>query len=115
MGAVSITDKSRTPNIDMFNVLGIGVAVNVKTSTLVFNSFNRSLCLTPKRCSSSIINNPKSANFTSFDNNLCVPTTISNLPVSKFSIVSLISLAVLNLDKIPISTGKFSKRCSIVS
>ena len=59
MGAVSITDKSRTPNIDMFNVLGIGVAVNVKTSTLVFNSFNRSLCLTPKRCSSSIINNPK--------------------------------------------------------
>ncbi len=54
------------PNMDICSVRGIGVAVNVRTSTCERNCFKRSLCLTPKRCSSSITNNPRSANSTSF-------------------------------------------------
>ena len=65
-----MTDKSLIPNIDIWRVRGIGVAVKVKTSTFFFNSLSASLCLTPKRCSSSIMINPKSANSTSLDKTL---------------------------------------------
>ena len=75
---------SLIPTIDICIVLGIGVAVIVKTSTLVFNCFIFSFAFTPKRCSSSIINNPKSLNSTSLLSNLCVPTTISISPKAKF-------------------------------
>ena len=45
------------------SVRGIGVAVIVSTSTCARIAFNRSLCETPKRCSSSTTSRPRSANF----------------------------------------------------
>jgi len=58
----------------------MGVAVNVSTSTFFLSSFNFSLCLTPKRCSSSITSNPKSEKATSADRRRCVPIIISICP-----------------------------------
>src|ERR1035438_6393540 len=53
LGGVSITDMSRNPSNDICSVLGMGVALMAITSTCFFNCLSRSLCLTPKRCSSS--------------------------------------------------------------
>src|SRR3990172_4992431 len=58
--------KSLTSASVMWSVLGIGVAVSVKTSTSFFSSLSRSLSFTPKRCSSSITTRPMSLNSTSF-------------------------------------------------
>ena len=66
-------DISLTPNKDICNVLGIGVADKVKTSILVFNSLSFSFCSTPKRCSSSMMSKPKSLKLISLLSNLCVP------------------------------------------
>ena len=52
-------DRSRKPPSVMFNVRGIGVAVSVSMSTSARRRFNRSLSLTPKRCSSSTITKPQ--------------------------------------------------------
>ena len=68
---------SLTPVNEKYNVRGIGVAESVNTSTLSCKDFNFSLCLTPNRCSSSIINNPKSAKANLSFKSLCVPITIS--------------------------------------
>ena len=82
-GGVLITDKSRAPNKENCNVLGIGVADKVRISTLDFIFFSLSLMFTPNFCSSSIINNPKSLNFISFPTILCVPIKISIFPFSR--------------------------------
>ena len=58
-GGVSITLMSRTLTSAMCRVRGIGVAVRVRTSTSVRSCFRRSLCATPKRCSSSMISRPR--------------------------------------------------------
>ena len=60
-------DMSRIPTSDMFNVRGMGVAVIVSTSTRLRICLMRSLCATPKRCSSSTTRRPRSLNRTSFD------------------------------------------------
>src|SRR5699024_8411595 len=112
-GGVSIIDKSLIPNIDMCNVLGIGVAVKVNTSTFVLISLIFSLCLTPNRCSSSTINKPKSLYTMSFDNNLCVPMTISTLPVFNFEIMSVCSFLVRKRLNKPISIG-YSLNLSVI-
>ena len=65
-----MTEKSRKPSILMARVLGMGVAVKVKMSVSALKDFNASLCLTPNRCSSSTIINPRSLNLSSFDSNL---------------------------------------------
>ena len=59
-------DKSLAPKSENCNVLGIGVAVNVKESTFVLNAFSLSLILTPNFCSSSTISKPRSLKCTSF-------------------------------------------------
>ncbi len=46
----------------MCRVRGIGVAVRVSTSTCVRSCLIRSLCFTPKRCSSSTTSSPRSLN-----------------------------------------------------
>jgi len=51
-------DKSRMPENAIFNVLGIGVAVNVKMSISLRSDLMRSFCRTPNRCSSSMTSNP---------------------------------------------------------
>ena len=65
-GGVFIIERSRAPNKENCNVLGIGVAVNVKVSIFALKDFNLSLIFTPNFCSSSIISKPKSLNFISF-------------------------------------------------
>ena len=57
-GGVSMIERSRTLDIAIWRVRGIGVAVNVRTSTWVRSCFSLSLCLTPNHCSSSIITRP---------------------------------------------------------
>ncbi len=83
--------KSLAPIKLNCNVLGIGVAVSVRQSIFVLKVFIFSLCATPNFCSSSITNNPRSLNFTSFDNKPCVPIIISILPSSSLWNVSFFS------------------------
>jgi hypothetical protein len=79
-GGVSITEIRRSPESDMYSVRGMGVAVSESTSTDFAIFFSRSLCLTPKRCSSSTINNPSAWNSMSFESRRCVPMTMSTDP-----------------------------------
>ena len=60
IGGVVISVSSRTPVSASCSVRGIGVADSVSTWTSAFSSFSRSLCLTPKCCSSSTISRPRS-------------------------------------------------------
>ena len=57
-----MVEKSRDPISENCNVLGIGVAVIVSVSILLFSCFSFSLVDTPNFCSSSIINRPRSLN-----------------------------------------------------
>ena len=81
-GGVCSNDMSRIPTRLISSVRGIGVAVNVSTSTLVFNFFIISLCVTPNRCSSSTTSSPRSLNFTPSCNKRCVPITQSTSPLA---------------------------------
>ena len=54
-GGVSITEMSRSPARLICRVRGIGVAESDSTSTFSFSWRSSSFCLTPKRCSSSTI------------------------------------------------------------
>ena len=92
----------------MWSVLGIGVAVIVRTSTLFFSFLIFSLSFTPKRCSSSIINKPKSLNSTSLLNTLCVPTTTSTSPSFSFFTTSSCSFFVLKRFKSSTFIANFS-------
>ena len=65
-GAVRISERSRTPISDICSVRGIGVAESVSTSTEARSCLSRSLCMTPKRCSSSTTISPRSRKTTSF-------------------------------------------------
>ena len=89
-GGVSMIDMSRMPTSDMFSVRGIGVAVIVSTSTRLRICLMRSLCATPKRCSSSTTSSPRSRNSTSFESSRCVPTMMSTLPAARSSSVCLL-------------------------
>ena len=80
IGGVEINDKSLIPLMASCSVRGIGVAVRVRTWVSARNSFRRSLCFTPKRCSSSTTISPISANFTVLANSAWVPMTISTVP-----------------------------------
>ena len=91
---------------DILSVLGIGVAERVKTSTFSFIFLICSFALTPKRCSSSRINRPKSWNLTSLDNNLWVPHITFNLLDAKSSKIFFCSLVDLNLFNISTVTPK---------
>ena len=79
-------------------VLGIGVADKERTSTSFFIVLIFSLCVTPKRCSSSITSSPRFLYCMSLDNKRCVPITTSTVPFLSPSIVSFCSFAVQNLD-----------------
>ena len=82
-GGSSSVDISRMPDMAMFSVRGIGVAERVSTSTPLASSLMCSLCVTPKRCSSSTTSRPRSLNFTSLLSSLCVPITRSHFPVAR--------------------------------
>ena len=57
-----------------------------------------------------MITKPKRGNFTSAENNLCVPITMSASPLAMASRAALISLAVLKRDSSTIFTGQSAKR-----
>src|SRR5918994_970304 len=82
-GGVSITLMSRREARPICMVRGMGVAVSVSTSTEVLYSLMRSLCLTPKRCSSSTTTSPRSLGLTSDPSSACVPTSTSTSPARK--------------------------------
>ena len=58
-GGVAMIDRSRTPVSASCSVRGIGVAVSVSTCTSARSSLSRSLCATPKCCSSSTTSRPE--------------------------------------------------------
>ena len=58
-GAVRMWLTSRIPVRAISSVLGIGVAVRVRTSTPILSRRSWSLAATPKRCSSSITTRPR--------------------------------------------------------
>ena len=70
-----------------------------------FNCFNRSLCRTPKCCSSSIISKPRFLNFTEFARTACVPITISAWPSVSSFLVRSFSFKLSNLLNPRTSTG----------
>ena len=109
-GGLAIMDNSRKPDIAMFNVRGIGVAVKVKISISERSDLNISFCRTPKRCSSSITTRPRFLYLTSACSNLCVPITISTLPAAKSFRTCVCSFFVLKRDKDSICTGHSAKR-----
>ena len=53
------SDRSRRPPTASWSVRGIGVALSVSTSTFERSCLMRSLCVTPKRCSSSTTSRPR--------------------------------------------------------
>ncbi|MPN19428.1 hypothetical protein SDC9_166797 [bioreactor metagenome] len=64
-GGVCSIDMSRSPLTESESERGIGVAESISTSTPGIDLFRWSLCMTPKRCSSSTIIRPRSLNLTS--------------------------------------------------
>ena len=103
-------DMSRMPTSDMFSVRGIGVAVIVSTSTRLRICLMRSLCATPKRCSSSTTSSPRSLNTTSFESRRWVPTMMSTLPAATPSRISFVSCLVRNRLTMSMVTGKPANR-----
>ena len=65
------------------SVRGIGLAVKVSTSTPSAMRFTASLCVTPKRCSSSTTSTPRRLNCTSWASSRCVPMTTSTVPSAR--------------------------------
>ena len=105
-----MVDMSRMPTSDMFSVRGMGVAVSVRTSTRFRSCLIFSLCVTPKRCSSSTTSSPRSRNCTSFDNSRWVPTSTSTFPAARSSSVAFCSAFVRNRLTMSMRTGNPAKR-----
>ncbi len=97
------------------NVRGMGVAVSVSTSTCVRSSFNRSLWVTPKRCSSSMTTSPRSLKRTSLDRIRCVPTSTSSLPDASAAMVSCCSGLARKRDSAATLTGNSARRSEKVT
>ena len=92
VGGVLSSGKSLIPVRLISSVRGIGVAVRVRTSTLLLNDLIFSLCVTPNRCSSSITSKPRSLNLISSDSRRCVPMMRSISPSLNLEITCLASL-----------------------
>src|SRR5258705_49269 len=72
--------------------------------------FSSSFWRTPKRCSSSMITNPRFLNFTSFWISLCVPMTMSSAPAASPSRVFATSFGLRKRESSATRTGKLAKR-----
>ena len=99
----------------MFSVRGMGVAERVRASTWRLISLSRSLWVTPKRCSSSMMSRPRSWNCTLFCSSLWVPMSTSTAPRLRASRMRFCSLAVVNRESTSIFTGKLRKRFMAVA
>ena len=87
---------------------------DVSTSTPRDSSLSCSLCVTPKRCSSSTTSRPRFLNFTSLLRRRCVPMTRSHAPEAS-STRTLPDCAELPMRlRTAMFTGKPKKRCRAV-
>ena len=109
-GGVAISDRSRTPVSAICRVRGMGVAVSVSICTSARRLFSRSLCTTPKCCSSSTITMPSREKEMFFASKACVPMTISTAPDAKPSLVVAADAVPTKRDNSAISTGNPAKR-----
>ena len=105
-----MVDMSRRPDRAMFSVRGMGVAERVSTSTWRLISFRRSLWVTPKRCSSSMMSSPRSLNSIPFCSSLWVPMRTSTRPSFASSRMRFWSLPGVKRESTSIRTGKSRKR-----
>ena len=99
-GGVEIRLKVLIPDKDNWRVLGIGVAVRVRTWMLPCNSFIFSFWATPKCCSSSIIKSPKLLKSISFERRAWVPITILTSPETSWFLIFFLSEALVILDNV---------------
>ena len=113
-GGSSMVLMSRMPLMAMFRVRGMGVADRVSMSTPMKASFSFSLCLTPKRCSSSMMTSPRSWNLMSSLSSRWVPTTMSTVPERRPLMVSSCCFLVRKRDKRPSLMGNASIRASML-
>ena len=98
-GGEFIIDKSLADIKLYCSVLGIGVAVKVKTSIFCFSDRIFSFTLTPNFCSSSTISKPRFLKLILLFTIWWVPIIRSILPLFNSSIMVDFSLDVLNLFK----------------
>ena len=110
IGGVAIIERSRTPVSASCSVRGIGVAESVSTWMLARSSFSRSLCLTPKCCSSSTISRPRSLNSIALPSSACVPMTMSIVPSAMPFLTRASSAEPTRREAWPISIGSPRKR-----
>ena len=104
-GGVLMIVRSRIRLSDRYSVRGIGVAVSVSTSTEARISLSRSLCFTPKRCSSSTTSSPRSLNSTSFESRRWVPMMMSTSPAFSRSRIAWTSFTLRKRDSAATLTG----------
>ena len=109
-GGVCISVRSRSPASDWCSVRGMGVAVSVSTSVCSLSCLSRSLCFTPKRCSSSTMMSPSSANATSGLSSRWVPMRMSIWRALSRCTTAACSLAVWKRDITSTVTGKSASR-----
>ena len=114
-GGVSSVLMPRTPARAIDRVRGIGVAVSVSTSTPGRSRRIRSLCSTPKRCSSSTTTSPRPANETSWASNRCVPTTTPVSPAASRASTARSSSAGVKRVSASTRTGNGAKRAAKTS
>ena len=76
------------------------------TSTDFFSCFSRSLCFTPKRCSSSTITSPRSRNSMSCESRRWVPMATSTLPSARSATPAFRSFVETKRLNISMRTGK---------
>ena len=110
IGGVAIRLISRTPDSASCNVRGIGVAVSVSTCTSARSAFSRSLCATPKCCSSSTTSRPSAEKVIDFDSSAWVPMTMLTLPSARPRLTSAACFAGTMRESWAICTGRPEKR-----
>ena len=113
-GGVSMVLMSRAPVSAMCSVRGIGVAVSVSTSTVCRSILSLSLCITPKRCSSSMITSPRSLKRTLGWTSLCVPMTTSTEPAANAAITASACFFERNRESNSTDTGNSAMRSTNV-
>src|ERR671910_112365 len=105
-GGVSITLMSRSEARPICMVRGMGVAVSVSTSTEALYSLMRSLCRTPKRCSSSTTTSPRSLGRISEPSSACVPMSTSTSPAWKPARILRLSAGVVKRERLSTLTAE---------
>mmetsp|Transcript_4210 Transcript_4210/g.12245 ORF Transcript_4210/g.12245 Transcript_4210/m.12245 type:complete len:355 (+) Transcript_4210:1473-2537(+) len=96
-GGVRMVDMSRMPARPICSVRGMGVADNVSTSKPSVMPLRRSLCATPKRCSSSMTSSLRLLNSFLPERMACVPMTTSTVPLRMPSRIAAASLGRMRL------------------